>query len=55
MFNRVFAELQTAQKAVVISMAADPEPDDLVVFQKTKSSVAQTDTNRVNRLNRAPS
>ena len=32
--------LQTTQKTIVLSVAADPEPDDLIVFQKTESSVA---------------
>ena len=47
--------LQTTQKTIVLGVAADPEPDDLIVFQKTESSVATADTNRVNRLNRVHS
>lgn len=43
-------ELQPIQKTIVLSVTADPEPDDLVILQEAESSVAEGDTDGVDRV-----
>ncbi|MEX1129258.1 MAG: hypothetical protein WEB50_11885, partial [Vicinamibacterales bacterium] len=43
-------ELQTFQKTVVVSVASDPEPGDLVVLEQSDGTVRDGDAHGVHRF-----
>jgi hypothetical protein len=43
-------ELQLLEKAIVISVRADPEPGDLFVLEKPEGTISEGHANRVGRV-----